>query len=101
MLSNNDDMALGVTDALKTAGCFSGGLSIPVIGVDATAAALEMVAQGALYGTVQNDAPAQAQAVIDLALLLAANQYVTPASFPFPMEDKVVYIESVIINREE
>lgn len=101
VLSNNDDMALGAIDALKAAGYFSGGLSIPVIGVDATAAALDMVAQGALYGTVQNDAPAQAQAVIDLALLLAAGQDVTPASFPFPMEDKVVYIESVIIKREE
>ena len=101
VLSNNDDMALGAIDALKAAGYFSGGLSIPVIGVDATAAALDMVAQGALYGTVQNDAPAQAQAVIDLALLLAEGQDVTPASFPFPMEDRVVYIESVIIRREE
>ncbi len=101
VLSNNDDMALGAIDALKAAGFFSGGLSIPVIGVDATAAALEMIAQGALYGTVQNDAHAQAQAVIDLALLLAAGQDVTPASFPFPMENKVVYIESVIIKRED
>ena len=101
VLSNNDVMARGAIDALKAAGYFSGGLSIPVIGVDATAAALDMVAQGALYGTVQNDAPAQAQAVIDLALLLAEGQDVTPASFPFPMEDKVVYIESVIIKREE
>ena len=41
-------MALGAIDALKAAGYFSGGLSIPVIGVDATAAALDMVAQGAL-----------------------------------------------------
>ena len=101
VLSNNDDMALGAIDALKAAGCFSGHLSIPVIGVDATASALDMVAQGALYGTVQNDAPAQAQAVIDLALLLAAGEDVTPAAFPFPIQNKVVYIESVIIKRVE
>ena len=101
MLSNNDDMALGAIDALKAAGYFSGGLSIPVIGVDATAAALDMIVQGALYGTVQNDAPAQAQAVIDLAVLMAAGKEITSDSFPFPMEDRVVYIESVIIRREE
>ncbi len=101
VLSNNDDMALGAIDALKAAGYFSGGLSIPVIGVDATAAALDMIAQGTLYGTVQNDAASQAQAVIDLAALLAAGEEITADSFPFPMEDRVVYIESVIIRKEE
>ena len=101
VLSNNDDMALGAIDALKAAGYFSGRLSIPVIGVDATAAALDMIAQGALYGTVQNDAAAQAKAVIDLAVLLAAGEEISPDTFPFPMEEKVVYIESVSIRRED
>ena len=101
VLSNNDDMALGAIDALKAAGYFSGRLSIPVIGVDATAAALEMIAQGALYGTVQNDAATQAKAVIDLAMLLAAGEEISPATFLFSMEEKVVYIESVSIRREE
>lgn len=101
VLSNNDDMALGAIDALKGAGYFSGGPSIPVIGVDATAAAIEMIAQGALYGTVKNDAATQAQAVIDLALLLAAGEEINESSFSFPLEDKVVYIESVIVTKDE
>ncbi len=101
VLSNNDDMALGAIDALKAAGYFSGGLSIPVIGVDATAAALDMISQGTLYGTVQNDAPAQAKAVIDLALLLAAGQAPGPDNFPFPMDNRVTYIDSAIIRRED
>jgi methyl-galactoside transport system substrate-binding protein len=99
VLSNNDDMALGAIDALKAAGYFTPGKSIPVIGVDATAPALEMVAQGPLYGTVQNDAQAQARATVDLAMLLASNQAVTPDNYAFVMENKVVYIASKAISR--
>ncbi|NLC33324.1 MAG: substrate-binding domain-containing protein [Clostridiales bacterium] len=101
VLSNNDDMALGAIDALKAAGYFGGGLTIPVIGVDATAAALDMMAQGALYGTVQNNAQAQAQAIIELALLLARGDAVTASSFSYPLDNKVVYIESTMIKKDD
>lgn len=99
VLANNDDMALGAIDALKAAGYFADDKTIPVIGVDATAPALEMVAQGPLYGTVQNDAQAQARAAVDLAMLLASNQAVTPDNYAFLMENKVVYIDSKAISR--
>ncbi len=101
VLSNNDDMALGAIDALKAAGYFSGSRSIPVIGVDATAAALDMIEQETLYGTVQNDGAAQAQAVIDLSILLASGSEITADTFHFPIEDKVVYIESEIVRKED
>ena len=101
VLSNNDDMALGAIDALKAAGYFGAGVSIPVIGVDATASALEMIDQGALYATVQNNAQAQAQAIIQLALLLARGNEITADLFPYPLDNKVVYIESTIIKKNE
>ncbi len=99
VLSNNDDMALGAIDALKAAGYFTGDKTIPVIGVDATAPALEMVAQGPLYATVQNDAQAQARAAVDLAMLLVSNQAVTPENYTFAMEGKVIYIASKEVSR--
>ena len=100
VLANNDDMALGAIDALKAAGYFTGGLTIPVIGVDATAPALEQIVQGALYGTVRNDARAQAQAAIDLALLLAQGGEITADNYGFAMVDKLVYIESEAVVGE-
>ncbi|MDR0377697.1 MAG: galactose ABC transporter substrate-binding protein [Spirochaetaceae bacterium] len=69
---NNDDMALGVIESLRKAGFFSGGKYLPVIGVDATAPALQALAEGALLGTVLNDAQNQGKATFDIAYALAA-----------------------------
>lgn len=48
VLCNNDDMALGAIEALKAEGYNSGDASkyIPVVGVDATAPALEAMKEG-------------------------------------------------------
>ncbi len=67
VFSNNDDMALGAIDALGDTPRDRWPL---IVGVDATAPALEAVAAGQLYGTVHNDGQGQAQAMIDLALAL-------------------------------
>lgn len=94
VIANNDDMALGAIDALKAAGYFDGHRFIPVLGVDATAPAMEALSQGALYATVYNNALEQGQAALRLALLLAQSEAVTPQNFPYVMNDKVVYIDS-------
>ena len=67
IFSNNDDMALGAIDALADTPRDRWPL---IVGVDATAPALEAVAAGQLYGTVHNDGRGQAQAMMDLALAL-------------------------------
>lgn len=41
VFANNDDMALGAIEALKAAGYFKDGKFMPVVGVDATAPALQ------------------------------------------------------------
>jgi methyl-galactoside transport system substrate-binding protein len=64
-------MGLGAIEALKAAGYFSNGKYMPVVSVDATAPALDALAQGTLLGTVLNDAVKQGQATFDLAYALA------------------------------
>lgn len=67
VFANNDDMALGAIDAFKQA-----EEDLPlVVGVDATAPALEAVAARELYGTVRNDSAGIARAMLDLVLALA------------------------------
>ncbi len=67
VISNNDDMALGALDAL---GEWEGEAPF-VFGVDATAPALEAVAEGRMYGTVLNDAEGIADSMLKLALTLS------------------------------
>ena len=67
IFANNDDMALGAIDALGETPRDCWPL---IVGVDATAPALEAVAAGQMYGTVHNDSLGQAQAMFQLALAL-------------------------------
>ena len=70
IFANNDDMALGAIDAYLEADA-----PLPlVVGVDATAPALEAVADRTLYGTVRNDAGGIARAMLDLVLALTAGE---------------------------
>ena len=73
VISNNDDMALGAIDVLQN-------LEIPkeqmpvVVGVDATALALEAVREGTLQGTVLNDAGGIAESMLELAVSLKQDE---------------------------
>ena len=53
VFANNDDMALGAIDVLLEAGVAPEEMPV-IVGVDATAPALEAMAAGTLSGTVQN-----------------------------------------------
>jgi methyl-galactoside transport system substrate-binding protein len=93
VFANNDDMALGAIDALKAAGYFAGGKFLPVVGVDATAAGLEAMREGALMGTVRNDAVNQGRAVVNLALVLARGETPTEENVGYPITDgKYIWI---------
>ena len=67
--ANNDDMALGAIAALQAAGYNKndGGVTIPVFGVDATAAAQEAIAAKSMTGTIKQDAVGMANAVVQIA----------------------------------
>lgn len=69
VICNNDGMAEGAISALNTAGYNKGGASrqIPVFGVDATSAAIDLIKKGKMTGTVKQDAEGMARAVTKIA----------------------------------
>jgi methyl-galactoside transport system substrate-binding protein len=98
VLCNNDDMALGAIEALRQEGYFSGGRYLPVVGVDATAPALEALSQGTLLGTVLNDADNQGKATFDLAYALAQGQAASTAGWP--LSGKTVWVPYQKVTRD-
>lgn len=70
ILANNDDMALGAVDALKTLKIEREDWPV-IVGIDGTDVGLLAVQNGEMAGTVYNDKEGQAQAMSDLAYALA------------------------------
>ena len=87
VFANNDDMALGAIEALRAAGYFRDGKFMPVVGVDATAPALEALKEGTLLGTVLNDAKNQGYATLELAYVLAQGKTPTKENTGFEITD--------------
>ncbi|CAM2792110.1 galactose ABC transporter substrate-binding protein [Paenibacillus sediminis] len=87
VLANNDDMALGAIEALKAAGYFKGDKYMPVVGVDATAPAIQALQEGTLLGTVLNDAKNQGKASVKLATVLAKGETPTKDNVGYDISD--------------
>jgi methyl-galactoside transport system substrate-binding protein len=94
VIANNDDMALGAIEALRANGYFGDdGKFMPVVGVDATAPALEALQEGTLLATVLNDAVNQGKATIRLADVLARGGVPDEATVGYPITDgKYVWV---------
>ena len=70
VICNNDGMAEGAISALNSAGYNTGAENsrqIPVFGVDATAAAVDLINKGKMTGTVKQDSHGLAEAVTKIA----------------------------------
>lgn len=101
VLANNDDMALGAIEALKAVGYFKNKKYMPVVGVDATAAAVKALEDGTLLGTVLNDAKNQGQATFALAFALAQGKTPDKANTGYDITDgKYVWIPYQKITKE-
>ncbi|WP_199258402.1 sugar ABC transporter substrate-binding protein [Paracoccus binzhouensis] len=74
VISNNDEMAIGAIQALKTAGRDMG--SVVIGGIDATQDALAAMKAGDLDVTVFQDAAGQGHGAVDTALKLARGEAV-------------------------
>jgi inositol transport system substrate-binding protein len=72
VICNNDEMALGVIEAMKSAK--KDLKAIPVVGIDATPAAKEAVKKGEMAMTVFQNAKAQGAVALDIALKAAKGQ---------------------------
>ena len=86
VVSNNDEMAIGAIQAMKSAGMDT--KSAIVGGVDATQDALASMKAGDLKVTVFQDAAGQGKGAVDAALALAAGKPV----------DKKVYIPFQLVT---
>lgn len=101
VFANNDDMALGAIEALKAAGYFKDGKYMPVVGVDATAPALQALEEGTLLGTVLNDAKNQGAATLNLAVALAKGETPSKENTGFDIVDgKYVWVPYKKITKE-
>jgi methyl-galactoside transport system substrate-binding protein len=96
---NNDDMALGVIESLRKVGFFSGDKYLPVVGVDATAPALQALSEGTLLGTVLNDAKNQGKATFDVAYALASGANPANAGWTIT-DDKYVWVPYQKVTRD-
>ena len=96
---NNDDMALGVIESLRKVGFFTGGRYLPVVGVDATAPALQALSEGTLLGTVLNDAANQGKATFDIAYALASGSNPSAAGWNIT-DGKYIWVPYQKVTRD-
>jgi methyl-galactoside transport system substrate-binding protein len=102
VLCNNDDMALGAVEALKAEGYNKGDAAkyIPVVGVDATAPALQAMKEGSLLGTVLNDAANQGKATVNIAAAAAQGKEINKENIGYEITDgKYVWINYVKVTQ--
>ncbi|ANE45152.1 sugar ABC transporter substrate-binding protein [Paenibacillus swuensis] len=101
VITNNDDMALGAIEALKAKGYFKDNKYMPVVGVDATAPALQALQDGTLLGTVLNDAKNQGAATTALAAVLAKGETPSKENTGYDITDgKYVWINYKAITKD-
>ncbi|HHX37767.1 MAG TPA: substrate-binding domain-containing protein [Clostridiaceae bacterium] len=82
VIANNDEMALGAIEAMKSVGVDPA--EIPVVGIDATPSALQAMEAGELAMTVFQDAKGQGAGGIRAAVLMANGEDVPPQIYiPF------------------
>lgn len=93
ILANDDDMALGAIDALKSKNITSWPM---IVGVNGIAEVLETVKAKRMEGTVYNDGKGQAEAIIDIAYALAMEENI-PENIELK-DGKYVYLPYKIIN---
>ncbi len=74
IIANNDGMAEGAISAIQDAG-YNTGVDgepiIPVFGVDATDAAVALISEGKMVGTIKQDADGMAQGIMDVLVNVA------------------------------
>ena len=90
VICNNDGMAEGAITALNTAGYNQGsGKSIPVFGVDATEAAVELIRAGKMTGTIKQDAEGMAKAIAHLAGNIKEGRDLMDGTEKYTIDDNV------------
>lgn len=94
IVCNNDEMALGVIAKLREMGYNKGNPDkyIPVVGIDATERGIAAVKEGAMLGTVLNDASAVARVSLKIAKALNEGVPVTSEVAGYPVVNRKVAV---------
>lgn len=95
VISNNDAMAQGAISALQSAGYNKGNTAkyIPVVGVDATDAAKDLISKGYMTATVLQDGKAMAEAINTIATNISnGNDFLKDTIYKFDETGKAVRI---------
>lgn len=106
VLSNNDDMALGVVEYLKTTNTYDSIKTIteqffPIIGVDATEVGKLAVNNEDLLGTVKNDADKQSKIVSTLSRYLLEKKSLENFPYNFSSNQKIYVVGSIYVKNEK
>lgn len=96
VLANNDDMALGAVDAYEKSELSEEDYPV-FFGIDGTDVGVQAVADGAFAGTVYNDKEGQAEAMAELAVVLATGDGLQNLEFE---RGKYIYLPYEKITRE-
>jgi methyl-galactoside transport system substrate-binding protein len=111
LISNNDAMALGAIETLKTFKFFDdlnqdGVIDrevepwLPVVGIDGLEVSIESIKQGYLYGTIKNDSESMADCLVQLTEWLLAGKPLI--DFPYKITDgKYLWINYQKLSLEE
>ena len=86
IISNNDDMAIGAIEALQKYGYNKDDKSkyIPVVGVDGSPKAKELIDQGIMLGTVSEDLHTQTNAIYSVGMnLVSGNGPLSGTNYKF------------------
>lgn len=111
LISNNDAMALGAIETLKTFKYFDdlnqdGVIDrntepwLPVVGIDGLEVSMESIKQGYLYGTIKNDSESMADCLVQLSDWLLRGKSLD--MFPYTITDgKYLWINYQKLSLEE
>ena len=94
VLANNDEQALGAVESLQEHGYNRGDpdRTVPVFGVDATEAARSAIDEGAMTGTVRQDAAAMAACIAALAENVRAGRPLTANTDGYEKDEGIAKI---------
>ena len=95
IIANDDNMALGAVDALKSFGVQTMPL---IVGVNGQEEAVELVGEGVMLGTVLNDANEKGRIISKMALSLAVTGQ--PPEDIFLAKGKYFYVPYKMIDRK-
>ena len=103
IVSNNDDMAMGAADFLKTTEGYDHDMTMdenffPIIGVDGTNVGLEGIKNGDIYATVKNEEVKQATAIIDLIDLVFGKKEYKDLEYEF-INGNFIHINGIKIDK--